>query len=195
MKNMMFSLIIFTVFLSLSFSRHIVDLVGPFSHTAFKCLYNDRNVTWISVRVYSLDNGGSIDPNGLQTMRNVANTGIPYQDGYMVICRNNDPVGQVQKVMNHINFTDFPNVATFWIRVIPNIVPGCEWEGHTHEDNCAFLTAALTHFSDVYQPPTYTGVFTTRNIWNRYFGTTCDSLGWTWLWYADYDNTGHLNTS
>jgi len=43
------------------------------------------------------------------------------------------------------------------------------------------------------------GVFSTARIWERYFGSNCDWIGtsfpYPWLWYANYDHTGHVNST
>jgi len=63
--NLGFSIIILLALLfSPSTTRKLIDLVGPFNPTAYGCLV-EQGYSWAIARIYSLDNGGSIDPNGL----------------------------------------------------------------------------------------------------------------------------------
>jgi len=97
----------------------ILDIVGPLTQTAFGCLAED-GYQFAIVRAYSLDNGGSIDPNAIQTIMNSQNANI-YTQTYMVICRNNDAASQVNTVISTLG-----SLYTYtWIKVQPNTVAGC----------------------------------------------------------------------
>jgi len=98
----------------------VIDIVGPLTTTAFGCLANDGHQNVI-VRAYSLDNGGSVDPNAVQTLANAksANLGIFI---YMVICRNGDAKSQVDTLVGSISSSQYSGV---WIKVEPNTVSGC----------------------------------------------------------------------
>lgn len=42
------------------------------------------------------------------------------------------------------------------------------------------------------------GVFTTAHLWNKYFGSSCDTFGPTTfapLWYATYGSNGQVNSA
>jgi len=73
------------------------------------------------VRVYSLDNGGSVDLNAIQTLVNAQNIGLMAHI-YMVICRNGDAASQVDVVIGSILSSQY---STAWIKVEPNTVAGC----------------------------------------------------------------------
>jgi len=79
----------------------VIDIVGPLSKTAFDCLAKDGYQNAI-VRAYSLDNGGSIDPNAVQTLINAQNANFGTSFIYMVICQNGDAISQVNSVVNSI---------------------------------------------------------------------------------------------
>lgn len=87
-------------------------------------------------------------------------------------------------------------VKEFYIKVEPSSNPDCSWEGYSHSDNCNFLTEAanaINNIGDFWSP----GVFTTANIWNSFFGSTCSTFAGdtgAQLWYADYDSTGNVNS-
>ena len=98
-----------------------LDIVGPLTATAFGCLHGDGYQVAI-VRAYSLDNGGSLDPNAVQTLANAKSANLVTQM-YMVICRNGDAVSQVDAVTGSILSSQYGNGA--WIKVEPNTVAGC----------------------------------------------------------------------
>ena len=79
----------------------VIDIVGPLTTTAFGCLANDGHQNVI-VRAYSLDNGGSVDPNAVQTLINAQNANFGTSFIYMVICQNGDAISQVNSVVNSI---------------------------------------------------------------------------------------------
>jgi len=98
----------------------VFDIVGPLSATAFGCLAQE-GFQQVIIRAYSLDNGGSLDPNAVQTLLNAQNSGInPYI--YMVICRNGDAASQVDTILDQISTR---NYGMAYIKVEPNTVPGC----------------------------------------------------------------------
>jgi hypothetical protein len=93
-----------------------------------------------------------------------------------------------------------PNLYNFlYIKVEPNHTPGCSWEGYNHTDNCNYLTEAINAINanapDWFLP----GVFSTARIWAQYFGNQCDNIGQmnppVWLWYANYESNGHVNST
>jgi len=98
----------------------IIDIVGPLTATAFGCLASDGYQLAI-VRAYSLDNGGSLDPNAVQTLANAKSANLVTQM-YMVICRNGDAVSQVDALVSSILISQSVGV---WIKVEPNTVAGC----------------------------------------------------------------------
>jgi hypothetical protein len=97
-----------------------LDIVGPLTATAFGCLASDGYMLAI-VRAYSLDNGGSLDPNAVQTLVNAQSAYLATQI-YMVICRNGDAASQVDVVIGSILSSQYGGV---WIKVEPNTVAGC----------------------------------------------------------------------
>jgi len=96
------------------------DIVGPLTTTAFGCLYSAGYPDAI-VRAYSLDNGGSVDPNAVQTLQNAQNANMA-TNIYMAICPNGDATSQVNAVYKSIPSTLY---GMIWIKVIPNTTPGC----------------------------------------------------------------------
>jgi len=97
---------------------NVLDIVGPLTTTAFGCLASDGYQLAI-VRAYSLDNGGSLDPNAVQTFVNAQNAGLVTHI-YMVICRNDNAASQVDAVLSVASQS-----FTVWIKVEPNTVAGC----------------------------------------------------------------------
>ena len=96
-----------------------LDIVGPLTTTAFGCLASDGYQLAI-VRAYSLDNGGSVDPNAVQTLVNAQINMATHI--YMVICRNSDAASQVDAVIGSILSSQY---STAWIKVEPNTIAGC----------------------------------------------------------------------
>jgi len=68
-----------------------------------------------------LNNGGSVDPNAVQTLVNAQSVGLN-PEIYMVICRNGDAVSQADAVIGSISKSQYYGV---WIKVKPNTVAGC----------------------------------------------------------------------
>lgn len=62
-------------------------------------------------------------------------------------------------------------------------------------DNCNFLQQALNKINQIGYIP---GVFSTAHIWEKFFGSNCDSIaglnGGTWLWYANYNSSGQVDS-
>jgi len=91
-----------------------------------------------------------------------------------------------------------------YLKIQPSANPECQWEGknYTPEQNCAFLTSALSALTSNHLIQTYStivGVFSTANIWGRFFGTACDSIGGgssnIALWYANYHTDGQVDSN
>jgi hypothetical protein len=168
-----------------------LSIVGPLNKVAFGCLAK-QGYNWAVIRVYQISTSpapGAVDTNAIQTLINAAAVGIP-TDAYMVICRNNDPVSQIEAVFNTIDNNLF---GFLWIKVIPNTTPGCLWTGHTAADNCNFLESAISR-AQIYTP--LIGIFTTANIWKQLFGNSCNI--WATgvpLFYANYQTNGRVNSN
>jgi hypothetical protein len=112
---------------------------------------------------------------------------------YVVLCRTQDPASQIDTVVAAIPSNLY---ATLLIKVIENITSACSWEGHGYSDadNCAFINAAV---AQVQSYGLLAGVFSTVNIWGRFFGNSCNSLGAITppinLWYARYNTSGRVD--
>jgi len=121
---------------------------------------------------------------------------FPYQfyhvSPYMEICRGSNATSQVQIAWSAVSIP----TAHLWIKVEPNSTPGCSWEGYSQTDNCNFLTEAVSAIS-ITAPYSGVGIFSTANIWNKFFGGNCDSVASIapYLWYASYNADGHVNSS
>jgi len=98
MKNIAFILLAALLVSQTVAQANMFDIVGPLTKTAFGCLANEGYQIAI-VRAYSLDNGGSVDPNAVQTLVNAQGASLLTQT-YMVICRNNDAASQVNTVFS-----------------------------------------------------------------------------------------------
>ena len=130
-----------------------------------------------------------MDTNATQTMINSAAAGLPV-DAYIVICRNNDAASQIDAVFSGIDNSLFDYL---WIKVEPNTTPGCSWSGYTAADSCAFLNNAISQAQSYGKT---VGVFSTANIWNQFFGGSCDiGASGIPLWYADYTTNGQVDST
>ena len=83
-----------------------------------------------------------------------------------------------------------------FIKVEPSSNPDCSWEGYSQLDNCNFLKEAVNAIWNIEGPVGFimAGVFTTARIWKQFFGSSCDTFATdadAFLWYAQYDSTGH----
>ena len=168
-------------------------IVGPLSEIAFGCLAQE-GYTWSIVRAYEISTSpapGAVDTNATQTMINSAAAGLPV-DAYMVICRNSDAASQIDALFGGIDNSLFDYI---WIKVEPNTTPGCSWSGYTAADSCAFLNSAISQAQN-YKAAHKIGIFSTPNIWNKFFGTSCNiGGGQTKLWYADYTTDGQVDST
>ena len=87
--------------------------------------------------------------------------------------------------------------GALYIKVVPSKNPDCSWESYSQSDNCNFLKEAV---NAVWKGGRYRGqwvpyIFSTANIWKKYFGSTCDTFAkdtGAYLSYAIYDSTGHV---
>ena len=120
MKSIVFILLAALLISQTVAQGNTLDIVGPLTTTAFGCLASDGYQLAI-VRAYSLDNGGSVDPNAAQTLVNAQIAGLNTMI-YMVICRNGDAVSQADAVIGSISKSQYYGV---WIKVKPNTVAGC----------------------------------------------------------------------
>jgi len=120
MKSIVFILLAALLISQTVAQGNTLDIVGPLTATAFGCLASDGYQLAI-VRAYSLDNGGSVDPNAAQTLVNAQIAGLNTMI-YMVICRNGDAASQADALMGSILSTQYMAV---WIKVEPNTVAGC----------------------------------------------------------------------
>jgi len=76
--------------------------------------------------------------------------------------------------------------------VEPNNTPGCSWDGYSQVDNCNFLNETIYALGQF----TFPSIFSTANIWKKFFGSNCDYIGgsgWPALWYAHYNSNGNLD--
>ena len=90
------------------------------------------------------------------------------------------------------NFTFF-----FMIKVEPSSNPECSWEGYNSSDNCNFLKEAVNAARSMSRYVIRT-VFSTARIWKQFFGNSCDTFAadiGVMVSYANYDNTGHVNST
>jgi len=176
-----------------------VAVVGPLTQTAFKCLAQNQltgsSNLFAIIRVYQVSGTPGIDPNAYQTLINI-NT-VTVAGGYnihtyMEICRGTDPTSQVTAVVNQISIDLY---ETIFIKVEPNTTPGCSWEGYNKTDNCNFLTEAINAVNSLNIGRS--GVFSTAHIWESYFGNDCNSISTVtkYLWYANYNSSGQVNST
>jgi hypothetical protein len=142
-------------------SRVGYDIVGPLTKTAFGCLLNLNSSLGINSYVYvraDSHSPGIIDQHATQTLINAQSAGLSTSI-YLKLCRQSDPAQQVASILSQINSNLY---SVLWIKAEPNDAPGCGWDGFSQQDNCAFLTAALTV---PLQNGILPGVFSTPRIW------------------------------
>jgi K+ transporter len=120
MKNISFILLAALLVSQTVVQSQVLDIVGPLTKTAFGCLASQGYHVAI-VRAYSLNNGGSIDPNAVQTLVNAKSAGfIPFI--YINLCRNGDAASQINTVLSSISSSLYRGK---WIKVQQNTVAGC----------------------------------------------------------------------
>lgn len=101
---------------------------------------------------------GIVNQYASQTLINAQAAGLSTSI-YLKLCRQADPVQQVASILSQIDSSLY---SVLWLKAEPNDAPGCGWEGFSHQDNCAFLTAALRV---PLQNGILPGVFSTPRIW------------------------------
>jgi len=202
MKN--FNLFLLTVgllFIS-SYSQISFGVVGPFTASAFRCLASSVphvTIPYVTIRAYQNSHSPpGIDPNALQTITNAFVAGF-YTGIYMEICRGINATSQINLVNSEI-MTPMVTLPSAWpnhqvvIKVVPSVNPDCSWEVYAQQDNCNYLTEAVKAVKNLRWTPI---IFTTYNLWNKYFGATCADFSQSTgaqLFYAIYDATGKVNS-
>ena len=177
------------------------SVVGPFTTSAFKCIRVSIPDTahYAVIRAYqNSQSPAGIDTNALQTITNALAAGYNV-DAYVEICRGINATSQINLVNTDIMIPAHTNPANhnrmIAIKVEPSSNPTCSWAGHTAIDNCNFLTEAVNAVTHLGWFPS---VFSTANIWKQFFGSSCDTFATATgaaVWYAKYDNTGHVTSS
>ena len=86
------------------------------------------------------------------------------------------------------------------IKVEPSSNPECSWEGYNSSDNCNFLKEAVNAARSMWSMSidVIRTVFSTARIWKQFFGNSCDTFAAdtvVMVSYANYDNTGHVNST
>ena len=86
-------------------------------------------------------------------------------------------------------------IPLFVMKIEPSSNPDCTWEGYLPSDNCNFLKEAVGAIHNIGQLPV---VFSTARIWQKLFGSSCDTFASdtsTYLVYANYESNGHVNST
>ena len=146
-----------------------------FNIDTFQCFV--RNGAQFAV-VQGFTNGGYVDTNALQNLKNIKNLGLN-TDIFMRNCRGRDPVDQVNTMMDSLpeNYYD-----TVWVYVEKDNSPGCDWSSYAETTNCAYLNSIAMAIQN--RGKNF-GVYSSVSDWTYAFKNVngCPQMGQYPLWY------------
>ena len=205
MRNFnLFLLAVMLIWSSHSAGSITYEIVGPFLTSAFTCLYQSLpsdGEPYAIIRAYQNSHSPpGIDPNALQTLTNAYAAGFT-ADFYVEICRGINATSQINLVNTEL-FTPLNSnpkssfYFMFFIKVVPSSNPECSWESYSYSDNCNFLRETINAVVSV--AGAAPNIFSTAQIWAKFFGNSCNSLGaetGASVSYASYDASGHVTST
>jgi hypothetical protein len=135
-----------------------------------------------------------MDQAGVETV-NIASTIRPffYTDVYVEVCRSADPttIGTALGLAYPSGSLPFYGLS---VKVQSNSVAGCTWTGYTQTQNCVYLTALIRAINIALYGRGIVHIASTAYSWKSLLGNTCNNFASSYLWYANYNKKGQLNT-
>ena len=156
-----------------------VDISELFTLDTMQCFV--RNGAQFAI-VQAYNSYGSVDTNALQNLKALKNLGLK-TDIFMRSCRGNDPVNQVNNMMDSLPTTYYDTV---WVNVERNTNPSCDWSSYMADSNCQYLNsmamAILNRGKNV-------GFYSSVQDWTYVFKNVnaCPQLSKYPVWY-EYDD-------
>ena len=171
------------VVITLGDGRYGVDLAAYYNASAFRCLKENYNVTFATVRAHH--SWGGVDLNAPPTVANAWAGGMEIVDVYLFPCSFDRSASY--QVNSTIDFLESMGVqyGRVWLDIEWNLTPPCEWNISDPAGNCRFLGQLL---DAVVAKGRYVGVYCGPVFWNEYMGGDNCTVGKEYpLWWARYD--------
>lgn len=158
-----------------------VDVSQLYSTATYQCM-KSSGYDFAIIRGYC--SYGGVDHNVVQGLQNAKAANL-ITDIYMFPCRGKSGTAQVDEMMNAISGSLYGMV---WIDIETNPSPGCSWEGHDANSNCAFTQEIINRIKAHGKVP---AIYASAYMWQTIFGSrsACPQVASQQLWYAHYDGS------